>query len=73
MVQLNQYKKTCYLTDAEKAKFNDFLKSMFDIDNIQTAYLYLDGETSNAICEIVGLEKESLSKVGSLVMHDNDI
>ena len=32
MLQVNHYKKVCYLTDSEVNKITDFIKSMFEVD-----------------------------------------
>ena len=69
MIQLNKYKKVCYLTDAEKSKINDFFHQMFEVDKMTNISVYIDNN-GRVICEIEGIEKESLRAIGSRVRHD---
>lgn len=62
MLQINQYKKTCYLTRQEAIKLSEFFTTMFDVEQIQTINFYMDG--GDNICEIVGLEKEVTRRLG---------
>ena len=61
MLQVNHYRKVCYLTDSEMTKIIDFFKDMFEVDQIVSISLYLD-ENNNKVCEIDGFDKP-ISKV----------
>ena len=66
MIQLNQYKKVCYLTDTEKDKIDDFFTNMFDVKMVKKISIYPD------ICEIEGFEEETYRVIGSFAKHDKE-
>lgn len=69
MLQVNHYKKVCQLTDSEVDKITDFIKSMFEVDNIISAKLYRD-EYNERIFEIEGFDKPSSKVIGTRCKHD---
>lgn len=71
MLQVNHYKKSCYLTDSEKDKVFKFFTTMFNVKNIQEVRWYLD-EHNEPVLEIMGLDEPSSTVVGSCRKHDKE-
>ncbi len=69
MLQVNHYKKVCQLTDSEVDKITDFIKSMFGVDKIISAKLYMD-EYNERIFEIEGFDEPTLTVIGTRCKHD---
>ena len=56
MLQINHYKKVCYLTDSEVNEITGFFKDVFGVDQIISIRLYLD-ENNARILEIKGFDE----------------
>lgn len=72
MLQVNHYKKVCYLTDSEKDKIYKYFKAMFEVDNVQEVRWYLD-ENSQTVVDIIGLDEPKSKVVGSNRKHDMEL
>lgn len=68
MMQLNIYKKRCYLTGSEKAKINEFFKNLFNVSEVTDIHVFL--QEGNVIVDIEGYEIPKATLVGSGVQHD---
>ncbi len=71
MLQINHYKKSCYLTDSEKDKMCEFFKTMFEVDQIEEVHWYLD-ENNESVVDIIGFNEPKSKVVGSNRKHDRE-
>ena len=68
MMQLNLYKKRCYLTDSEQVKINEFFKNLFNVTEVTDIHVFF--QEDGVIAEIEGYEIPKSTAVGSIVQHD---
>jgi hypothetical protein len=60
MIQLNFYKKRCYLTDSEKAAVNEFFKNLFKVDNMTDVHIYIDEAPISYHVEVGGPDEPTV-------------
>lgn len=72
MLQVNHYRKICYLTDSEVDRISEFFKTMFEVDKITEIKVYID-EKSDIVCDIIGFQESTSNVVGSIIKHDREV